>query len=553
MSSIFNLPDVGEGLTEAEILSWKVGPGSPVQINDVLVEIETAKSVVELPSPFAGTVEKIIAEEGATVEVGAPLVSVTVTASADGAEPEPEADTTGAAPGRDLPADDADSTTTVAEKEADSLAAQAAPAKGDADKAAASGNTSEGEGSDEQTAALVGSGPKADPVKRRARKRRSSGGAAPGGIEESDPVPGSTTQPSEKLLTQILNRAPLQGGTFGSGIAERARKLAEEGRGALKRFPGRAADQPMAQAEAHRTVGSEPPRRPALAKPPVRKAAKDLGLDLADVPATGSNGQVTQKDLVNYAAHAQDVESHKPSNFWVEQGSPADRIERVPVKGVRKATAKAMVKSAFEAPHVSIFVDVDASRTMEFVKRLKSSPTFEGVKVTPLLILAKAVIWATARNPQVNSQWTDSEILIKRFINLGIAAATPRGLMVPNIKDAQDLSLRELAVALNALTKTAREGKTQPGDMSGGTLTITNIGALGIDTGTPIINPGEAAILAFGTIKQKPWVVDGEVIPRWVTTLGGSFDHRIVDGDLSARFMADVASVLEEPALLLDM
>lgn len=553
MSSIFNLPDVGEGLTEAEILSWKVGPGSPVQINDVLVEIETAKSVVELPSPFAGTVEKIIAEEGATVEVGAPLVSVTVTASADGSEFEPEAETTGPAPGPELPADDVDSTTTVAEKEADSLAAQAAPAAGDVDQAAVPDNASASEGSDAQTAALVGSGPKADPVKRRARKRRSSGGAASGRSEESVHAADGATQPSEKLLTQILNRAPLQGGTFGSGIAERARKLAEEGRGALKRFPGRAADQPMAQAEAHRTVGSEPPRRPALAKPPVRKAAKDLGIDLADVPATGSNGQVTQRDLVNYAAHAQDVESHKPSNFWIEQGSQEDRIERVPVKGVRKATAKAMVKSAFEAPHVSIFVDVDATRTMEFVKRLKSSPTFEGVKVTPLLILAKAVIWATARNPQVNSQWTDSEILIKRFINLGIAAATPRGLMVPNIKDAQDLSLRELAVALNALTKTAREGKTQPGDMSGGTLTITNIGALGIDTGTPIINPGEAAILAFGTIKQKPWVVDGEVIPRWVTTLGGSFDHRIVDGDLSARFVADVASVLEEPALLLDM
>jgi pyruvate dehydrogenase E2 component (dihydrolipoamide acetyltransferase) len=205
---------------------------------------------------------------------------------------------------------------------------------------------------------------------------------------------------------------------------------------------------------------------------------------------------------------------------------------------------------------VSIFVDVDASRTMEFVQRLKKSRDFEGIKVSPLLILAKAVIWAAARNPSVNSEWvsqpTGDEIHVKHFMNLGIAAATPRGLLVPNIKNAQDLSLKELAVALNDLATTARAGKTRPADMQGGTLTITNIGALGIDIGTPIINPGEVAIVAFGTIKQKPWVVSGEVIPRWITTLGGSFDHRVVDGDLSARFMADVAAIMEEPALLLD-
>ena len=203
-------------------------------------------------------------------------------------------------------------------------------------------------------------------------------------------------------------------------------------------------------------------------------------------------------------------------------------------------------------------MDVDASRTMEFVQRLKESRDFEGIKVSPLLILAKAVIWAAARNPSVNASWVDTrrqraaEIHVKHFMNLGIAAATPRGLLVPNIKDAQNLSLKELAVALNELATTARAGKTKPADMQHGTLSITNIGALGIDIGTPIINPGEVAIVAFGTIRQKPWVVSGEVIPRWITTLGGSFDHRVVDGDLSARFMADVAAIMEEPALLLD-
>ena len=289
-----------------------------------------------------------------------------------------------------------------------------------------------------------------------------------------------------------------------------------------------------------------------LAKPPVRKAARDLGINLSDVEGTGRSGEVTKRDLMSYQAQ-RDAEQDGANTFWDAAQKPQDqRIERVPVKGVRKATAKAMVDSAFSAPHVSIFVDVDASRTMEFVKRLKASRDFEGIKVSPLLILCKAVIWAAARNPSVNATWAGDEILVKHFMNLGIAAATPRGLMVPNIKDAQDLTLKELAIALNELATTARAGKTQPAQMQGGSLTVTNIGALGIDTGTPIINPGEVAIVAFGTIKQKPWVLDGEVIPRWITTLGGSFDHRVVDGDLSARFMADVASILEEPALLLD-
>ena len=222
------------------------------------------------------------------------------------------------------------------------------------------------------------------------------------------------------------------------------------------------------------------------------------------------------------------------------------------MKGVRKAIATAMTQSAFTAPHVSVFVDIDATRTMEFVKRLKNSPDFAGVRVSPLLIAAKAVIWAVRRNPMVNSTFTDKEITVHHFVNLGIAAATPRGLVVPNIKDAQDLSLRDLAMALENLTITARDGKTQPAEMAGGTITITNLGSFGMDTGTPILNPGEVGILALGTIKQKPWVVDGEVRPRMVTTLGGSFDHRVVDGDVVSRFVADVASVMEEPALLLD-
>lgn len=499
----FNLPDVGEGLTEAEIVSWKVKPGDTVAINDVLCEIETAKSLVELPSPFAGTVTELLVPEGVTIDVGTAIISVSDAVSGD---PTP-ADVP-------LPA--------LQEAEPEPLMygklhphQHTGPATSDG--GAAAGGPAGGP--------LVGSGPKADAVKRRPRKASAGPVAQP--AETRSPAP---------LVEPVETRAPAPSAEPGIST------------GAIT-----GQDKPTLGGAITGLVNK------VLAKPPVRKIARDLGIDLADVVPTGARGEVTREDLVSYQAQ-RDAELDKADTFWGKSGRPQDqRVERIPVKGVRKATAKAMVHSAFSAPHVSIFVDVDASRTMEFVKRLKASRDFEGIKVSPLLILAKAVIWAAARNPSVNATWVDdpdgsdaAEIHVKHFMNLGIAAATPRGLMVPNIKNAQDLSLKELALALNDLATTARAGKTQPAQMQGGTLTITNIGALGIDTGTPIINPGEVAIVAFGTIKQKPWVLDGEVIPRWITTLGGSFDHRVVDGDLSARFMADVAAILEEPALLLD-
>ena len=484
----FHLPDVGEGLTEADIVQWKVKAGDTVAINDVIVEIETAKSLVELPSPYAGTVSALLVAEGQTVEVGSPIITVAAGSPAQENGQQPGAPMTPAA----VPA----------------------PAAEDV----------------QPSASLTGTGPKADAVKRRPRVPRP---AAEPGFEPAAGRAGALPQPSPQPSPQ----PPAE---------PRPQTAAPAAAAADSRTQGAAAAGAAVQDTLTRLI------QRVLAKPPVRKAAKDLGINLADVPATGASGEVTKQDLISYQAQ-RESEQDSADTFWTEARKPRDqRIERIPVKGVRKATAKAMVESAFTAPHVSIFVDVDASRTMEFVKRLKVSRDFEGIKVSPLLILAKAVIWAAARNPSVNATWAGDEILVKHYMNLGIAAATPRGLMVPNIKDAQDLSLKELAVALNSLATTARAGKTPPADMQGGTLTITNIGALGIDTGTPIINPGEVAIVAFGTVKQKPWVLDGEVIPRWVTTLGGSFDHRVVDGDLSARFMADVASILEEPALLLD-
>ncbi|MDP9886244.1 pyruvate dehydrogenase E2 component (dihydrolipoamide acetyltransferase) [Sinomonas atrocyanea] len=489
---IFTLPDVGEGLTEAEIVSWKVQPGQTVAINDVICEIETAKSLVELPSPYAGTVVELLAREHETIEVGTPIIAIGDSAAThDG----------GAAPS--------------------APASPPPPAESPVPTMQEPGV---------ESGPLVGSGPKADAAKRRPRRQ-----------------PAAAPAPSvPQMATPAAESTP-------SGAADEGGAVWRASRSGHAPLVGGAAEASQKPEPGNAVVGL---LSRVLAKPPVRRIAKELGINLSDVPATGARGEVTRADLESYQAQREREQAAAPT-FWDHTKRPSERrIEIVPVRGVRKATAKAMVDSAFSAPHVSIFVDVDASRTMEFVQRLKKSRDFEGVRVSPLLILAKAVIWAAARNPSVNSEWVagpeGDEIRIKHYMNLGIAAATPRGLLVPNIKDAQDLSLRELAIALNELATTARAGKTKPADMQGGTMTITNIGALGIDIGTPIINPGEVAIVAFGTIRQKPWVVSGEVIPRWITTLGGSFDHRVVDGDLSARFMADVAAIMEEPALLLD-
>ncbi|MGO4301833.1 dihydrolipoamide acetyltransferase family protein [Leifsonia sp. RAF41] len=480
--SQFLLPDVGEGLTEAEIVSWKVAPGEQVAVNQVIVEIETAKSLVELPSPFEGTVGELLVTEGQTVEVGTPIFTVTAGAqAAPTLEREPE------------PADEiiADAASTVSHEDE--------PKPG---------------------AVLVGYGSAGHGSSR--RRRVSHPGTA------SIPVafPGSIPQPAATAAAPAA-----------ASVATAAAPTA----------PTAPAAQPGTQ------PGTEPgaaptarPSGPVIAKPPVRKLAKDLGVDLGLVTPTGPIGDVTRDDVLREATQVS-VFRNIQTPEW-----PNDREDRIPVKGVRKAIANAMTSSAFTAPHVSLFVDVDATRTMEFVKRLKNSPDFAGIKVSPLLIMAKAMIWAVRRNPMVNSSWTDEEIIVRHYVNLGIAAATPRGLIVPNIKEAQGMTLLELARSLEQLTLTARDGKTPPADMNGGTITITNIGVFGMDTGTPILNPGEVGIVALGTIKQKPWVVDGEVRPRFVTTLGASFDHRVVDGDVASRFLADVASIIEEPALLLD-
>ncbi|WP_152365399.1 dihydrolipoamide acetyltransferase family protein [Microlunatus speluncae] len=473
----FLLPDPGEGLVEAEIVTWRVKPGDQVKINDILVEVETSKSLVELPSPFEGTIKELLVPEGQLIDVGTPIVSID-----DGS--------------------------------------------GDADD------------DDKPMANLVGTGPKKSATLRRPRKAGAAS-AEQGPVQAHDQLAAAfdTDVPVSRRADE---QAPLQ--------PDRA-----EPSGDPLPAPGPAPAEPA-------PIGGA-----VLAKPPVRKLAKDLGLDLATITGTGDGGVITRAD-VEQAAQA--PSSPEPATSFPEPvegqarfvgvanydgiGTPITE-ERIPIKGVRKATAVAVTSSAFTAPHVSEFVTCDVTATMELLDRLKQRRDLGEVRWTPLVLVAKAVLLALGRTPEMHSTWDEAnqEIVLRRGVNLGIAAATPRGLLVPNLKGAHADDLVTLAHRIDQLVKVAKEGKTQPADTSGGTFTITNIGVFGIDAGTPILNPGEAGILCMGAIQRRPWVVgsgaEERIEPRWVTTLAVSFDHRLVDGQQGSTFLGNVATLLSDP------
>ena len=457
----FPLPDLGEGLTEGEILKWLVAEGDTIVQNQPIVEVETAKAAVEIPAKWAGKVARIFHAEGSTVEVGTPIIAIDTDPSAG-----------------DLPAD---------------ALTEVAPADGSVEPGMAGG----------RTPVLVGYGPKVATVTRRPRK---------------DAIGPPATIPAPPALAAPPAVPPVP-------------------------EPPPPPPPPLAQ----------PVAAPSgvLAKPPVRKLARDLGVDLGALEGSGPAGSITRDD-VHAAAAGPPADSSATAGTREAGTAPSfgpDRERRIPVKGVRKLTAENMVTSAFTAPHVTEFLTVDVTRTMKALDRLRELPEWRGVRVSPLLLVAKAVLLGVRRHPMINSTWSaeTAEIVVKEYVNLGIAAATPRGLLVPNIKDAGRLSLRELADAMTGLVATAKEGRTAPADMIGGTFTITNVGVFGVDTGTPILPPGEAAILAFGAVRQMPWVHKGRVRARQVTTLGISFDHRIVDGELGSRFLADVGAFLADP------
>ncbi|MGW1157454.1 dihydrolipoamide acetyltransferase family protein [Streptomyces sp. NPDC002519] len=458
----FKMPDVGEGLTEAEILKWYVQPGDTVTDGQVVCEVETAKAAVELPIPYDGVVRELRFPEGTTVDVGTPIIAV---------------DVAGGAPAGQAPA----------------------------------------------------------PAERASVPKPAA--------QEPTPAPEEPKQGGRKPVL------------VGYGVAESSTRRRPRKATAVAGEARQAATELQGELNGH---GARP--RP-LAKPPVRKLAKDLGVDLATVVPSGPDGIITREDVHAAAAPAPAAPAAVVPAPAVERpAAPAPvvtydtaRETRIPVKGVRKVTAQAMVGSAFTAPHVTEFVTVDVTRTMKLVEELKQDTDLQGLRVNPLLLIAKALLVAIKRNPDVNASWDEAnqEIVRKHYVNLGIAAATPRGLIVPNIKDAHDKTLPQLAQALGELVATAREGRTTPAAMQGGTVTITNVGVFGVDTGTPILNPGESAILAVGAIKLQPWVHKGKVKPRQVTTLALSFDHRLVDGELGSKVLADVAAVLEQPKRLI--
>jgi 2-oxoisovalerate dehydrogenase E2 component (dihydrolipoyl transacylase) len=484
----FRLPDVGEGLTEADIVAWHVKPGDAVRVNQVIVEIETAKAVVELPCPFDGVVTGLLAEEGQSVDVGTPIIAVDTAAGAGG-----------------------------------TTAAVATPA-----------------------AKPAGTGDAAPPVQR--TRRHAPEDLVPPPPPDTAVEPGVEGSPAPKAERQAV----LVGYGVKLGATTRRPRKRPAERHPVPPPPAHPAPPPHAAPPppAHPAPGNGAGR--VLAKPPVRKMAKDLGVDLAALSGSGPGGVITRDDV---EAAARGV-SAPPASAPVAATAPASaavREERIAVRGVRKHTAAAVTESAFTAPHVTEFLQVDVTATMDAVRRLAELPEFAGVRVSPLLLVARALLLAVARHPMINSSWAEEsqEIVVRHYVNLGIAAATSRGLLVPNIKDAQALSLPGLARALASLTATAREGKTQPADLAGGTISITNVGVFGVDAGTPILSPGEAAILAFGQVKDAPWVADGQLVVRKVTTLSLSFDHRIVDGDLGSAVLRDVGAMLTDPVRML--
>jgi 2-oxoisovalerate dehydrogenase E2 component (dihydrolipoyl transacylase) len=522
----FKLPDVGEGLTEADIVAWHVKPGDQVEVNQIIVEIETAKAVVELPSPWDGTVARLLAEEGQTVDVGTPIIEVDVSGAAAAA----------AVPGE-----------------------PAVTARGPEET-----NYSE---------RTVGLPPRSEAPQRGVPGGRPPGPAQPERTVVPAAVAPDTPQAGQPQPDQQQRQAVLVGyGVKASSTTRRQRRMAQAATGSTGAASVAAgATRPeMAEVPTGPEVVTEPPEVPAesqaatvraLAKPPVRRLAKDLGINLADLSGTGPDGSITRDDVQRAASDTtarseEEVFEAGPRPASLAVGpttiSPAGE-ERIPVRGVRKHMAAAMVSSAFTAPHVTEFLQVDVTETMTAVRRVRKLPEYADVRVSPLLFVARALLVAVRRHPLVNSSWDADahEIVIKHYVNLGIAVASDRGLIVPNIKNAAELSLPELARSLQGLAETARAGKATPADLAGGSITITNVGVFGVDGGTPILTPGEAAILAFGQVREAPWVVDGELAVRQACTLSLSFDHRIIDGELGSAVLRDVGAMLEDPVRML--
>jgi|SRR5690242_19425852 len=395
----FLLPDLGEGLTEAEIVTWHVQTGDTVTVDQPIVEVETAKAVVEVPVPFAGRVTALHGQPGDVVAVGEPLLTV------DTAE---------------------------------------------------SGNV------------LVGYGTSGG-HRRRHRATRSSGDS------------------------------------------------------------------------------SVPPRngRLPVASPLIRQLARSAGLDLATIRGSGRGGLITRRD-VDAAINARQAGPGAVPEPAPAIPEPADGVIRIPIQGLRKSVADKLSRSRREIPEATVWVDVDATEMLRLRAALNADES--APKISLLALLSRFTVLALRRHPELNARIEGDEIVMGPSVHLGFAAQTDRGLLVPVVRDAQAHTLEQLAVAIAERTRRARDGTLGPAELTGGTFTVNNYGVFGVDGSAAIINHPEAAILGIGRIIQRPWVVDGQVVPRQMTELTLAFDHRVCDGGTAGGFLRFIADCVESPA-----
>lgn len=478
---VFMLPDLGEGLTEAEVVEWLVAVGDEVTIDQNVVTVETAKATVEVPIPFAGTVSALHGEVGQVMEVGRPLISV----------------------------------------------------------GGATGSGSSSTGSSSATSSDAGGDPRAGHDQYRTEERAGSTVPAEGG-ETTDEGSG----------------AVLIG--FGTGHRGGARR-----RRAARGAAGTAASQPAPTQPATEqpAVGA-----PKVISPLVRRLAAEKGLDLAALTPSAPDGVIRRADVeaaaapgAAAAAQATAPQPATSSTAPSRETAPADDAprlsdERIPLTGLMRMMSERLTASRSEIPDATTWVDADATELLRTKDALKAARPEAGIGVLPLV--ARIVVAGLHRFPALNAsvEMVDgTAVAVQRHarVNLGFAAQSPRGLVVPVVHDAQDMSTAELAAALRELTGLAREGRLTPAQLTGGTFTLNNYGVFGVDGSTPIINHPEAAMLGVGRIIDRPWAVDGELAVRKVTQLGFTFDHRVCDGGTAGGFLRFVADCVENPAVLL--
>ncbi|MCD5347138.1 dihydrolipoamide acetyltransferase family protein [Agromyces sp. S2-1-8] len=479
MTREFILPDLGEGLTEAEIVAWLVAPGDEVAIDQPVVELESAKSVVQLPTPFAGVVESLGGEVGETLHAGAVLLTLDAATAA-----------TAATAGDD---------STTAASAADVASPGAVPVAAEPGVAAPTDVATE-----ESGAVLIGYGTRTSGATKRAASaparfgRRRSGGA--GG--------GASTGAGANAPTML-----------------------------------------------------DPARRSPVVSPIVRRLARQHGFDASRLTGTGPDHLVMRRDVEAYIGEQQAqrpgadtaptrVGASAPDAAPAAAPTMAAGDERLPLDRVARAAASHFSRSRREIPEATVWMDVDATALVEARRHLNEAT---GERFGTTALVARFVVAALRRHPRLNSSYDAErgELVLHGAVNLGLAAQTPRGLMVPVVHDAERMTLRELRDAIGVQTEAATTGAFAPNALTGGTFTLNNYGTLGVDGSAAIINHPEAAMLGIGRLVERPWVVDGALAVRTVTELTLSFDHRVCDGAEAAAFLTFVARCIEHPISVL--